>query len=388
MKERDGLQVAAVIIPTYNEAGAIGALLEEVAGIASSGSRWRIEVIVVDGCSEDGTAGIVEAAAARGALRIHLLREPERQGIGAAYCRGFRYAIEEVGADAVIEFDGDLQHPPSHIPQLLQALDDGADYVAASRRMEGGSEPAGRSAFRKALTSLGGGAARFILFFPHAAFRQVTDPTTGLKATRVAGFADSLCLDPSRLVSRGFGYKLQWLSETLRLGARYREIPLRFQDRRAGRSKFAPPVIADILWTCAVVRASDPRTKRFIRYAAAGSAGYIVNAAALALLYRLTGIEALSWALSAEAAIICNYALNNVWAFGDRRKTGFSSWFGGFLAFNLASLGAIAIEGVFGPLLTSLVGPSYRQLVLAAVVLFMVVPYNWLMYSRLIWKQR
>ncbi|MDR3558671.1 MAG: glycosyltransferase [Candidatus Pacebacteria bacterium] len=383
-------QIAAVVIPTYNEEGNIGALLDEIRRtVFSVTDGWVIKIVVVDGDSSDGTPDIVQQkmSADEQGKDIHLIREPKRSGIGAAYCSGFRYAIDELGSDAVIEFDGDFQHSPDHILPLLKGLDDGYDYVVASRSVMKGSEPPERSRFRKALTVVGGFAARVILFFPGKNFWLVTDPTTGLKATRVRGFADKLDLDPDRLYSRRFGYKVEWLYETIRFGAHYKEVPLVFENRRAGESKFSRSVIFDILRVCILVRMNAAPTRRFIKYAVVGLSGYIINAVFLSLLYKTTHIEYLSWILSAEAAIICNYFFNNVWTFVDRRMNGLGGWLFGLAKFNLSSVGAIAIEGIFGPLLTMIVGGGYRQAVLVFVVVFMVVPYNWFMYNRFIWKK-
>jgi len=383
-------QTAAIIIPTYNEAGNIGALLQEIRLVAASvADGWHIKIVVVDGNSSDGTADIVQQMiAARRPSDIHLIREPNKSGIGAAYCLGFKYAIGAVAADALIEFDGDFQHSPDHIPLLLKRLDDGYDYVVASRSAKNGSEPAGRPLFRKALTSIGGFVAKTILFFPSRSFLLVTDPTTGLKATRVKGFADRLDLDPAHLKSRTFGYKIEWLYRTLGFGARYKEIPLNFENRKAGTSKFSGSVIFDILRVCVALRMKDALTHRFLKYAIVGLGGYVVNAIFLTLLHRITGIEPLSWALSAEAAIISNYFFNNIWTFGDARKRGSFGWISGLARFNMASIGAVAIEGVFGPLFTAIVGGAYRQVVLIFVIVLLVVPYNWFMYNRFVWKDR
>jgi len=130
---------------------------------------------------------------------------------------------------------------------------------------------------------------------------------------------------------------------------------------------------------------NNQSTRRFFKYAVVGLIGYAVNAVLLEIIFYLTGVEFLAWVLSAEAAIISNFFLNNLWTFRYRRIAGFSNWFFGLAKFNFTSLGAIAIEGIFGPLLTMLIGNNYRQFVLVFVVLFMVVPYNWFMYNRFIW---
>jgi dolichol-phosphate mannosyltransferase len=382
---------AVVIIPTYNESGNIESLVNEISEtVQRFTNKWDVSVLVVDGDSTDGTGEIVEKMiikklAESGDVDLHLLREPGHDGIGAAYCRGFKYAIQQLGAEVVIEFDGDFQHSPSHIPLLLSEIDAGYDYVVASRSIKGGGDIYKRSIFRKILTAFGGLVARLILFFPGNIFVRVTDPTTGLKATRVKGHADRLNLDSSQLISQRFGYKIQWLFETITNGAKYKEIPLRFENRRAGVSKFSWAVILDIIRVCFQVRLADKSTKQFIKYGIVGFGGYVINALLLSLLYKLIGIESVAWVLSAEGAILSNYFFNNIWTFGSKVRVGYKSWMAGLIKFNLTSLGAIVIEGIFGPVLTLAAG-GHRQVVLVFVIMVLIVPYNWFMYNRFIWR--
>jgi len=242
-------QIAVVIIPTYNEAENIGRLTDELCTKTfPSINDWQMKLLIVDGKSPDGTAEVVKKKKDH-YVCLHLLEEKQRNGLGAAYLEGFKYAMNILQADVVIEFDGDFQHPPETIGELLEKINGGYDYVVGSRNIPGGSEIE-RGLFRHLLTSFGGFLARFILFFPSSKFWQVTDATTGLKATRVQGFVNELNLNSEHLKSKKFGYKVQLLSETLALNARYAEIPLQFQNRAAGMSKFEMSTIGEILMAC------------------------------------------------------------------------------------------------------------------------------------------
>jgi dolichol-phosphate mannosyltransferase len=244
---RAGKGTAVVVIPTYNEADTIRSLIEALLGVAQArAAGWRVRILVVDSSSPDGTADRVrEAMAAR--PEVDLLVEPVKRGIGAAFMLGFEHAMRTLGADVVIEFDGDFQHPPESLPALLAAIDDGHDYVLGSRAIPGGGYPAGWSLYRLALSRGGGFVARVLLFFPGRAFFRVTDPTTGLKATRVRGVFDRI--DLTKIRSKGFGYKLELLFHLVRLGARIKEIPLCFQARRAGESKITQQTPGEVLRT-------------------------------------------------------------------------------------------------------------------------------------------
>ena len=253
--KKEGLPIAVVIIPTYNEAANIGTLLNAIrTDIAPHIKTWQLKTLVVDGDSTDDTASIVAAAAAAHPGDISLYREPARSGIGGAYMKGFSIACKELAADAVIEFDGDFQHPPRMIPELLHKLDEGYDCVIGSRKLPGGGEYQDRASFRHFLTSGGARLARLILFFPGPHFKNISDPTTGLRATRARKFIDRPSMNIDRLHSAHFGYKFQVLYETLALGARYTEIPFTFQKRLAGRSKFNARTIHETLMACIKTR--------------------------------------------------------------------------------------------------------------------------------------
>jgi dolichol-phosphate mannosyltransferase len=244
----------AIVIPTYNEAENIGKLIERLAlGIFPKLPGFDLNILIVDGGSTDNTAGIVEKITTESS-NVRLIREAKKDGIGSAYLKGFNYAINDLKADIVVEFDGDFQHPPEMIPIILEKISSGYDYVLGSRCIAGGSEPRGRNQFRVFLTHFGGLLARFILFFPGKKFRTVTDPTTGLRATRVKGCLDRLDLRKEHLYSKKFGYKVQLLSETLATGARYAEVSLEFGNRMSGESKFEKGTAWDIFSACVRTR--------------------------------------------------------------------------------------------------------------------------------------
>ena len=258
-------RTAVIVIPTSNEAGSIGILLDELIHMVFPATQWNCQILVVDADSPDGTADIVRRAQ-KSCEKVHLIVEQRKEGLGAAYFKGFRYAVEILSADAVVEFDGDLQHPPNVIPALLAELDKGADLVLGSRRRPGGSYPRGWSLVRRFLSEVGGFASRVLLFFPLKAFRQVTDPTTGLKATRVDTRFRGL--DFESFLNRGFGYKLEMLFRLVQAGAKVTEVPLQFRLREAGESKMQGQAPWEILWSCIVLRLRDEGTRRFLKFAA------------------------------------------------------------------------------------------------------------------------
>jgi len=381
-------ETAVIVIPTYNEADNIGKMIEylNTKTFPSLPKKWNMKILVVDGNSPDGTGKVVTEKSKKYS-NTYLYTETTKDGIGAAYLKGFKYAMEELKADYVFEFDGDFQHPPETIPSMLEAMDEGYDYVIGSRKIKGGSNPKGWGFKRVFFSEFGGFTARFIMFFPFKNFFKVTDPTTGLKVTRVKGFIDKMNLDyKNHLLTKSFGYKLQLLFETLKMGAKFKEVPLEFKVRNAGESKIESKTAKDIFIVAIKLRWFDEFTQKFLKFGTVGFVGYLINATTLALFSKLWNIEWLAWLLSTEMAIISNFTLNNLWTFKLDKITG-SQIVGKFLQFNFTSAGALLIQTIFGSLGVAIFGAQYRQLLLPFIILFLVLPYNWFMYNKIIWKK-
>jgi dolichol-phosphate mannosyltransferase len=196
-------------------------------------------------------------------------------------------------------------------------------------------------------------------------------------------------MDYSRhLMSRSFGYKLQLLFETLKMGAKFKEVPLNFHVRNAGESKIEPKTARDIFRVAFLLRWRDDFTQKFLKFGTVGFIGYLVNASLLAFISNAWKIEWLAWLLSTEAAIISNFTFNNLWTFKTDKITGISSVLKKFVQFNFTSAGALAIQTIVGTVGVFLLGQEYRQILLPFIILFLVLPYNWTMYNLVIWKKK
>jgi dolichol-phosphate mannosyltransferase len=229
-----------IIIPTFNEREAIIGLLEGVDKEIGGISNHEIFVLVVDGNSSDGTASVVKEKA-RLYKNLYLLEEKKKGGLGIAYAAGMKYAIEKLGAEALIEFDGDGQHDPKDIRRLIKEFDDGYDYVIGSRYVRGGSVPAGWAWYRKLLSKYGSLFIRWALWLP------TYDNTSGFKLSRVKGFAGNLPFEEDKLFSRRHAYKVQFLHQMIKMGAKTKEIPIAFLQREKGDSKSAAEDIFESL---------------------------------------------------------------------------------------------------------------------------------------------
>src|SRR5439155_6494630 len=120
---------ALVVIPTYNEAANLPSLAPQVLA-----QDARLELLVVDDNSPDGTGRLADELAAR-ERRVHVLHRDGKRGLGTAYITGFRWALER-GYDYVFEMDADFSHDPAHLKEFLKAVE-GADLVLGSRYLNG-----------------------------------------------------------------------------------------------------------------------------------------------------------------------------------------------------------------------------------------------------------
>lgn len=244
-----------IVIPVYNEKDSIDELVGRLIPTIDKVDFkiYNCQVLFVDDQSPDGTGKVIEEII-KEYPQIHLLTNKEKRGIGWAYAVGFAHAMEKLKADFIVEMDGDLQHPPELILEMLGQISSGADMVLGSRHIKGGENPISRGLGRYLLTTIGGLLSRLILFFPGDNFWKVTDPTTGFRITRVKGFFDQI--DFKNLISYDFAYKYDTLMQVAKLGADVREVPLRFDLRKSGESKMAKGAAKQALKTALWLRAN------------------------------------------------------------------------------------------------------------------------------------
>lgn len=219
------LPLVCTVLPTYNEAGNIAAL---IAGILEHALTPHM-VLVVDDDSPDGTWRVVEELAAvhgpPSARRLVLHRRIGAKGLTSAIQCGIDLAIYTFGADIVTWMDCDLSMPPEDVARLVAAVvQDGADVAVGSRWAPGGADEA-HGAMARTLSLLINGFAMLLLG------RQVRDYTSGFIAVRAPVLR--------RLRLRGdYGeYCIDLLGRAVRAGYAVREVPYRCVPRLAGESK-------------------------------------------------------------------------------------------------------------------------------------------------------
>lgn len=366
-----------IVMPSYNEVENIRRMIPELFEKEFPQiSGAEMHLLVVDDNSPDGTGQIVEEGMKK-YPNLHLLKG-EKQGLGWAYIRGFRYAMDKLGADAVMEMDADFQHPPSFVKGMVKAYLDGADYVIGSRYIPGGSVPSQWPITRKAMSYFGNLFIRIVLLKP-----KLHDVTTGFRLTKVKGVLDHIDLEHLMEPTR-FSHKVDLFYQSVKNAKKTVEVPLEFALRTKEKSKFNPKEMISSFKVAIILGIKDKL--KFIKFGTVGFLGFLVNFLFLRVFRGMGLPEVLAWLFSTEIAIVNNYTLNNIWTFRETKIAGLKKTIVKFFQFNVTSAGALAIQSIFGPLGVKLIGQRYDYLVLAFVVVFMVLPYNYFMYNVVIWK--
>lgn len=371
-------QRIVIVMPVWNEKENISKMVKQLIEVEFPKIDAEMHLLVVDNHSKDGTEEVVNQYSKK-YKNVRIIQQINK-GLGWAYVTGMEYAINELKADAILEMDGDFQHPPRFIKPMVEAYLNGAEYCIGSRYVAGGGIPKEWELSRRAVSYLGNLFIRLVLLKP-----SIHDLTTGFRLAKVKGVLDQIDLRNLMELNR-FAYKVDLLYQCIKNSKKTVEVPLQFAPRTAEKSKFR---IAEMVSTFKVAIILGIKDKiRFIRFGIVGFAGFVVNFLFLRFFRSLGLSETFAWALSTEVAIINNYIFNNMWTFGDREIKGLKQTIFKFLQFNLTSVGAIIIQSIAGPIGVKMVGVQYDALVLAFVVLFLVLPYNFTMYNLVIWRKK
>lgn len=356
----------SIIIPTRNEAGNVPELLRRLAPIVKNEAA---EIIFVDD-STDTTPDTINNAAGsylRPVRLIHRLPDQRLGGLGGAVLEGLRAAR----GPYVIVMDGDLQHPPEVIPQLLgKAREEARDLVVASRYCANGS--AGSFSRARSLLSQGSTLAAKGLF--PARLRHVNDPMSGFFLVRRAA------LDLNALQPNGFKILLEIVGKTSNL--RIASVPFAFGERHAGESKASLREGLRFLTLLLTLRLGAG-VMRFGMFGLVGVSGLLVNSLLLAFWTETIGIYYLaSLILATQGSSLWNFFLSEFWVFGKTADAGQRVHRG--VKFLLMNNAALLARGpiVFG--LTSFLGVNY--LISNVVSMLALLLLRYAVADSLIWK--
>ncbi|MFD5709773.1 glycosyltransferase [Streptomyces pharetrae] len=292
-----------IVVPTFNESANIRRLLHQIT--ESVPSRLPCEVVFVDDSTDD-TPDVIREAARDCPFPVTVLhREEPVGGLGGAVVEGMKAA----GSDWIVVMDGDCQHPPSLVPDLVATGERaGAGLVVASRYLKGGSRAGLAGSYRVAVSR--GATWLTKSLFPRR-LHGISDPMSGFFAIR-RGDVTAEALKP-------LGYKI-----LLELAVRSRpravsEVPFVFQERFAGASKSTAQEGLRFLRHLAGLRTADPLA-RMVVFGLIGLTGFVPN---LAALWAMTeaGLHYLPAEIVAnQFGVAWNFLLIEKLLFRDRRR--------------------------------------------------------------------
>ncbi len=221
---------ALVVVPTYNERENLPQIVPAILA-----QDPRLEILVVDDTSPDGTGEIADAFAAADP-RVHVLHRPLKQGLGRAYLAGFAWALER-DYTHVCEMDADFSHDPKNLPRFVDACSD-ADLVVGSRYASG-VNVINWPMSRLLLSWFANKYARWITGL------TLTDATGGFKCFRREVLA-AIPFDKVR--SNGYAFQIEMSVRAWKKGFRIKELPIIFTDRMEGRSKMNGRIVREAIW--------------------------------------------------------------------------------------------------------------------------------------------
>ncbi len=367
-----------IVMPVWNEAENIKEMISVLLNTEFPKIKADMNLLVVDNHSTDETEKIVTEASKK--YKNVFLIQQDRPGLGWAYVRGIQYAIKELKADAVLEMDGDFQHPPRFVKPMVDAYLDGADYCIGSRYIKGGSVPNEWALSRKVVSFFGNLFIRTVLLN-----FKVHDLTTGFRLTRVRGVLDKIKLEELRELNR-FAYKVDLLYQSLKLSHKTVEVPLQFASRTKEKSKFNWKEMVATFKLAIILGIHDKI--RFVKFGIVGFTGFVVNYVGLEVLKRLGLSTYFSALIATELAIVSNFIFNNIWTFKDKVLTKWTDVLPQFIKFNVSSLFAVIVQPLIVTGAARLFGDTsvIRLLGLTFALIFVIVPYNYVVYNMFIWK--
>lgn len=212
----------AVVIPTYNERENLPKITAQLMALPLD-----LHLLVIEDNSPDGTGQVADDLTKQYPGRVSVMHRTGKLGLGTAYISGFKQSLKTTDADAIAQMDADFSHPPEKLLEMANALKD-ADIAAGSRYIPGGSLDEKWPLWRKWLSGFGNVYARTILGM---SLRDVTGGFRMWKRETLEAFP----LDEIR--ANGYVFQVEMAYVALKLGFRFKEIPIHFNERIYGQSK-------------------------------------------------------------------------------------------------------------------------------------------------------
>ncbi len=225
-----------ICIPTYNERENVANIIRAVLAV-----NPQVHILIADDNSPDGTGNIVRDLMTN-EPRLKLLSRPGKQGLGRAYLAAFEWGIEN-GYDALVEMDADFSHRPEDLKNILSELPN-YDFIVGSRYTRGGGTK-NWSVLRKFISRGGSFYSRTILGFP------IFDWTGGFNAWKRATLEG---IDYKTVRSEGYSFQIELKYRAFKNGFKGLEVPILFEDRKAGTSKMSMKIVIEAFYRVWVMR--------------------------------------------------------------------------------------------------------------------------------------
>ena len=319
--------ILSLITLIHNDRENLSTLVARVHKILES---YQYELIIVDDSSSDGIAEVAEGLSYQ--YPTKLIRCKDGKGSASAVIAGLNQARGEI----LGVMDASLQHPPEKLPELLLAIEKGADIAVASRYISGGGID-GDSIKEKAISRGSAMLARLVL----PSVRKVRDPMSGFLLFK-RKVVEGVVLKP--------GSKIL-LQALVRGGDEVREVPY-IEERIGQKGTFNLRKQFNNLENIFLLATKERELRRFIQFCLVGLSGVGVNMGTFWLLTRVAGLyDLIALILGLVASIVSNFILNDIWTFRDRRIGRIKAILVRVLKFDLVSIGAIALYyGIYTPL--------------------------------------
>ena len=218
-----------IVIPTYNEIDNISAMIDKVFSLEE-----EFELLVIDDGSPDGTANVVKRRQAEFPERLHLIQREGKLGLGTAYLRAFRWALER-DYDYLFELDCDFSHNPDDLSRLYAAALEGNDVVIGSRYIKG-VNVVNWPMSRLLMSYFASKYVRLITRMP------VKDATAGFVCYSRKALET---IDLDRIEMNGYGFQIEMKYTAWRLGMKIKEVSIVFTERQEGASKMSGGIFGE-----------------------------------------------------------------------------------------------------------------------------------------------
>lgn len=372
-------KIVSVVLPTYNEKDNLDKFVSLLLDQEKALPGWRMEIVIADSDSPDGTGELAKKLAAKNS-QIHYLKVGP--GLGVGLIEGHRYAIKNIKPDILAQMDADGQVEVDVIQRLIKGIEEGYDFVQGSRFVKGGEN---KLSFSRRFFSAGMSWASRIIMGPF----DLKEFANSARAFTPELFK-KINFDRMPWQEKTFVIQPSFTNEAIMAGARYKEVPLIFKNRAEGYSKNkVVNYTYDVITYSIAARLYklgfkfdffrfSHKLKTLLKFSIVGFSGTFVDFVIYKLLINMVHLApANAKMFSTEFGIINNFLLNNFWTFKYRKTT--TNVYQRFGIYNFVSVGGLVIAVLTIQLLHSVYGDGSvvllnKRIALNTLYFFATIP--------------